>query len=97
MRKWRHGSKIRNRRRDWSTSRPCLLTPGETAPSTKCIGGSAGPRTNQDVKEIKKFLTLSRIELQLVSHLARSLLTIPPEPSGFKKYKIFVLLHVYET
>jgi hypothetical protein len=39
-----------------SASRPCRFTPGETAPSTQCIGGWVGPRGSLDDVEIKKAL-----------------------------------------
>jgi hypothetical protein len=36
---------------EWSASRPCRLTPGETAPGTHFIGGWVDPTTGLDDME----------------------------------------------
>jgi hypothetical protein len=36
---------------EWSASRPCLFTPGETAPGTNWIGGWVDPRAVLDEVE----------------------------------------------
>jgi hypothetical protein len=36
---------------EWSASRPCRFTHGETASGTHCIGGGVGPRSGMDVME----------------------------------------------
>jgi hypothetical protein len=60
---------------EWSASRPSRFTPtppGETAPSTHWIGGWLDPRASLDDLEKRKFLTLLRLELRLLSHPAHS-------------------------
>jgi hypothetical protein len=48
---------------EWSASRPCRLTPGETARGTHWIGGWVDPRAGlDDVK--RKSLTLPGLELR---------------------------------
>jgi hypothetical protein len=47
----------------WSASRPCRFTPGETAPSTHWIGGRVEPRAGLGDMEKLKFLILPRLEL----------------------------------
>jgi hypothetical protein len=57
---------------EWSASGPGRFTPGERAPGTHWIGGWVGPGTGLDDTEKKKFLTLSRLELQPLRRPANS-------------------------
>jgi hypothetical protein len=49
---------------EWSASRPCRFSSGETAPGTHWIGDWVGPRTGLDDVEKRKFLTLPVLELR---------------------------------
>jgi hypothetical protein len=57
---------------EWSASRPGRFTPGERAPGIHWIGGWVGHRAVLDDLEKRKFLTLPGLELQPLSHPARS-------------------------
>jgi hypothetical protein len=57
---------------EWSASRPCRFTPGESAPGTHWMGGWKGPRIGlNDVKK-RKLLTLLGLKLQPLGRPARS-------------------------
>jgi hypothetical protein len=43
---------------EWSASRPCRFTPGESSPGIHWIGGWVDPRADLDDMEKRKFLTL---------------------------------------
>jgi hypothetical protein len=55
---------------EWSVLRSCRFTAGERAPSTHWIGGSVGPRADQDDVEKRKFFTLPGLKLRPVGRLA---------------------------
>jgi hypothetical protein len=55
---------------EWSASRPDRFAPGETAPNTHWIGGWMDPKASLGDVEERKFLTLSGVELRLLSHPA---------------------------
>jgi hypothetical protein len=57
---------------EWSASRPCHFTSGESAPGTHCIGGWADPRAGLDDVEKGKLLTLPGLELRHLRRPARS-------------------------
>jgi hypothetical protein len=57
---------------EWSASRPCRFTIGESVPSTHWVGGWVGPRAGLDDVEKRKFLTLLRLELRPLSRPSRS-------------------------
>jgi hypothetical protein len=56
---------------EWSTSRPCLLTPGQKTqyPLDRRLGG---PKSRLNVVEKRKFLTLRKLELRPLCRAARS-------------------------
>jgi hypothetical protein len=47
---------------EWSASRPCRLTPGETAPGTHWEGGWVGPKAGLDAAEKRKIVPLQVVE-----------------------------------
>jgi hypothetical protein len=55
---------------EWSASRPCRFTPGETAPGTHWIRGWVGPRTGMDDVEKKNSLPYldSNLDPPVVQH-----------------------------
>jgi hypothetical protein len=57
---------------EWSTSRPCHFTPGETSPGTHWIGGWVGRRGGLDDVEKRNFLTLPGLELRPLGRRASS-------------------------
>jgi hypothetical protein len=57
---------------EWSTPCPGRFTPGEKAPDTHWTGGWVDPRPGLDDVEMRKFLTLPGLELQLLGRPARS-------------------------
>jgi hypothetical protein len=48
---------------EWSASRPCRFTPGESSSDTHWIGGWVDPRAGVDDVEKRKFLALPGLEL----------------------------------
>jgi hypothetical protein len=68
---------------EWSASRSCRFTPGETAPGTNCIGGWVGPLAGLDDVEKRKFLSVPVLGPRPLGRPARSqspsrLLTFSP-------------------
>jgi hypothetical protein len=57
---------------EWSASRHCRFTPGESTPATHWIGGWVGPRAGLDDEEKRKFLTLPGLELRPLGRPNRS-------------------------
>jgi hypothetical protein len=57
---------------EWSASRPCRFTPEERACGTLWRAGWVGPRTGLDDVEMRKFLTLTGLELRSLGLLTRS-------------------------
>jgi hypothetical protein len=57
---------------EWSASRTCRFTPGETVPNNHSIRGWVDPRAGLDGVEKRKFLTLPGLELRSFSRPARS-------------------------
>jgi hypothetical protein len=51
---------------------PAALPPREETPGTHWIGGWVGTRAGLDDEEKKKFFSLPGLQLQLLSHPARS-------------------------
>jgi hypothetical protein len=57
---------------EWSVSRPCRFTLGETASVTKWMGGWVDPRAGLDDMEKRKFLPSTGLELRPLGRSARS-------------------------
>jgi hypothetical protein len=57
---------------EWSASRPWRITPGERATGTHWIGGWVDQRAGLDNTEIRKFLTLTGLELRPLGRSVRS-------------------------
>jgi hypothetical protein len=81
---------------EWSASRPCCLTPGETALGTHWIGGWVGPTAVRNAVEKRKFLTLPGLELRTPGRPVRNQSIYRQRYSGSPIYRyIYVPCNIY--
>jgi hypothetical protein len=70
---------------EWSASRPCRFTPGETVTGIHWIGGWVDPRAGLDDVDKIQFLSLPRLEHRSFGHPARSQLLYRLRYPGFSE------------
>jgi hypothetical protein len=75
---------------EWSASRPCRVTPEETAPGTHCIGGSVRPSASLDVMNNRKIYPTEN-QARLLGRTTRSLVAILTELSLLTEGLMFCL------